>query len=277
MDNGISTQRYIFGILALLVIVFVTVFYVCIAWRFVRYVGVVEGVCMVFLRGIDSHPYAPHTNTTRRRRRTRAIAMEAALEEQRRQKELLELVERACSVPSNVILAQQKASVVSVTSSKLETTSSCSSAQSADEVVMPGAKSSKLYLSQECPVCLEDVADVEAWRAFRCGHGICYTCLATAVKHATSALDIKCPICREHVLDVPQEQEAGGSGDGALQGGAQVQVGDDVQSSPVVGGGIPEVVDGGIPEAGSSEAVVGGVGNASPQGVTHDAPPRANV
>lgn len=228
-------------------------------------------------------------SSSRRRRRAREVEAQAAMEEERRQKELLEMVERACSVPYNVVAYQKSITMSAAT--QLDTLSTSSSTLAAD-VVMPSASSAaKLYLSQECPVCLEDVADMQEWRTFRCGHGICYTCLATAVKHASSALDIKCPICREHVLDLPREEaeredahavveqqqgdEAVSSSvdDSTVAGAADGAAGDGSGGGDGSGSG-----DGGAPEAESARGAV--QTDAAPVTITHpvDAPlPRTVV
>ena len=119
----------------------------------------------------------------------RTLQAQSDEEAAQRHKELLELVVRACSIP-----ALGKTFSTDTKSVDLD------SAHSGPLPQTSSASLTKLYLTQECPVCLEDVQDVTEWRAFRCGHGICYACLCKAVSLVTTLADVKCPICREHVV-----------------------------------------------------------------------------
>lgn len=203
--TGISTQRYIFGILALLVVVFAALFYMCMAMRYMRY-----GVSSLWTMRCEIES----THTHRRRRYMRTLQAQADAEAAQRHKELLELVERACSVPPAV----GKSFSVDVKSVDLESRPSA-------VLSTPSSTNVKLYLMRECPVCLDDIQDYSNWRAFRCGHGICYPCLSKAVSHVTTLADVRCPICREHVVEGAGEEEgcqAEGHSGGAFQEGSSM-------------------------------------------------------
>lgn len=186
-NTGIPTQRYIFGILALLVVVFVALFYMFIAMRYMRCVL----VFMMRSPNCFSGQHQHHRYCLRRRRHMRVLQAQAEAEAEQRHKELLELVERACSVPGKTYSL------------------GANSGSDAPPLPQPSAASfTKLYLTQECPVCLEDVPDTTEWRAFRCGHGLCYPCLCKAVSMATTLAEVKCPICRELVVEGMCEDES---------------------------------------------------------------------
>lgn len=48
----------------------------------------------------------------------------------------------------------------------------------------------------DCPICLDTSSE---WVAFRCGHGVCSSCLRVSVSNLAPLHPYKCPLCREEV------------------------------------------------------------------------------